>query len=112
MAETKNWVEKAAKEAITEIQLGTKWFISSDVRPELETKLADIILSHAPVVDAEKLANQIDDIYGNVFVDNVSVWNVAPKEKRVEQLTSTITDNIELDIKLCDECRKRLYEKD
>lgn len=49
---TSNWVEEAAKEAIASLGL-----------IGLEPLVEKAILSHAPVIDAEKLAEKIDSYY-------------------------------------------------
>ncbi len=82
MAETKNWVEKAGKE-IDDKYGGILCIVT---RKERAKENADIILSHAPVIDAEKIAEKA---YDEALIEN---------REEQKQLTQLITDNMTLDI--------------
>ncbi len=104
---SKDWVEKAAEEVsymVGEIQVadhdseaGFKW--ERKIRPKV---VANIILSHAPVIDAEKLAKRLDDKY--ILKNRLAYQNAWPTDytDRIKQVVQLITDSIDLKLNWVD----------
>ncbi len=61
-------------------------------------EISAIILKHAPVIDAEKIAKRLDDRY--VLKNRTAYLNAMPTNyaKRIEEAAQLITDNMTLDI--------------
>ncbi len=93
MAETKNWIEKCADSiaVMSRIKVYEKNIMA------FKNQIAAEILSHAPVVDAEKLAEKIAEDYWIPPFEPDKLF-LERKEGVKKEVAQLITDNIELDI--------------
>lgn len=96
-----NWIEKVVEEIFTDFhtKLQELGYSKTAVFPPMwETRMAKIILSHAPVIDAEKLA---DVMIGRFWRPKIGLTGQGYAEattKVLKEAVQLITDNIDLKI--------------
>ncbi len=89
---TENWIEKAVDEIIGHFPN----YLKKSFAPHEKGFIQEAITKHAPVIDAEKLAQVIDKKYERWGEDE---WSKYPGEdEAIPEITQLITDNMTLDI--------------
>lgn len=97
MAETKNWALKAG----TEVYKQSLRRVLNNLHPLSEEETAKVILSHAPVVDAEKLAEKMIVYFGEDQKWDDEAGRYVPcdiDENDKREVARLITDNMTLDV--------------
>ncbi len=88
-----NWIEKAAEECINAVGSNRQNVIEAIG----ENTFADIILKHAPVIDAEKIAKKVCHQH-NEWEQEEMQGRCLTQAEHYRLTAKIITDNIELDI--------------